>query len=210
MNWNNGINKEQVKEPAEGTQTIEERHEENIELQGNPTAPEPLNEEMVDVPLEPMQTVEVIHEENIEWKEQATTPEPMSGNYALDQELVKKPVEETQTMEAKQEENKGWQEQVTTPKAVETGPLPWLKGEENDELRTRWNSIQIEFVNEPRKSVEQADALVAETLERIEQAFSNQRTTLNAGWINHADIATEDLRIALQSYRSFFNRLLAL
>ena len=169
MNWNNGINEELVKEPVEGTQIIEEKHEEKIDWQAHPTAPELLNEEIAVISIDTMQTVET-----------------------------------------RQEENKGWQEQVIVPKAVETGPLPWLKGEENDELRTRWNSIQIEFVNEPRKSVEQADALVAETLQRIEQAFSNQRTTLNEGWINHADIATEDLRIALQSYRSFFNRLLAL
>jgi hypothetical protein len=70
--------------------------------------------------------------------------------------------------------------------------------------------IQSEFVNEPRTSVEQADALVAETLDRIQQAFSKQRTVLNEQWASHADISTEDLRIALQSYRSFFNRLLAL
>lgn len=175
MNWNNGMNEEQVKEQADGTQSVEERHEEKLDWQGHPIAPEPikdnfvLNEEKVDVPVVAMQTVDVSHEENIELKEQ-----------------------------------------VATPKVMETGSLPWLKGEENGELRTRWNLIQSEFVNEPRTSVEQADALVVETLDRIQQAFSKQRTGLNEQWANHADISTEDLRIALQSYRSFFNRLLAL
>lgn len=172
--WNNGQYEERVKEPAAGTQTIEERHEENIEWQGHPTNPElPKSdyelEEKVDVPVEVPQTVEANHGENAELKDQ-----------------------------------------VAPPKAMETGPLPWLKGEENDELRKRWNLIQTEFVNEPRSSVEQADALVAETLDRIQQAFSKQRNTLNEQWINHENISTEDLRIALQSYRSFFNRLLAL
>jgi len=123
---------------------------------------------------------------------------------------VKEPVDATQTVEAVQVENMESQLQVPTPKVVESGPLPWLKKEEIDELRSRWNAIQIEFVNEPRKSVEQADALVADALTRIEQMFTNNRTSLNEQWVNHQDISTEDLRIALQSYRSFFNRLLAL
>jgi hypothetical protein len=121
----------------------------------------------------------------------------------------KGPANTTQTGEAGQEETKEWQEQAPTQVAVESAPLTWLSAEEINELQTRWNSIQAEFVDEPHKSVEQADALVAEALERIKQVFSNQHTVLNEQWINHEDISTEDLRVALKSYRSFFKRILA-
>ena len=69
--------------------------------------------------------------------------------------------------------------------------------------------IQVQFVDEPRKSVEQADALVEEVLKRINQAFTDQRAALDAQWVNHEEVSTEDLRVTLQSYRSFFNRFLA-
>jgi hypothetical protein len=120
------------------------------------------------------------------------------------------PVAPIQTTEVKQEEVIIQKEQASTSPAVESGGLPRLRAEEVDEFQSRWNSIQAKFVDEPHASVEQADALVAEALERIVQAFSNKRTMLNGQWINHEGISTEDLRVALQGYRSFFKGLLAL
>lgn len=166
-------------------------------------------EEHVIDPADGSQAAEERDGEKLDWQGYPITPEPMKDNFTIE-EKVDVPVAAVQTVEANHEENIELMEQVATPKVMETGPLPWLKGEDNDELRTRWNLIQSEFVNEPRTSVEQADALVAETLDRIQQAFSEQRTVLNEQWASHADISTEDLRMALQSYRSFFNRLLAL
>jgi hypothetical protein len=144
-------------------------------------------------PVDATQTVEARQEENKEWQEQ-----------------VKGPEDTTQAVEARQEEKKEWQEQAPTQDEVKSEPVTWLKGEEIDELRSRWNLVQIKFVDDPRTSVEQADALVTEALERIKQAFSNQRTTLNEQWVNHEDISTDDHRNVLKSYRSFLNRLLAL
>jgi len=167
-------------------------------------------EEHVKETADGSQTAEERDGEKLDWQGHPITPEPMKDNFELKEENVNVPVDAVQTVEASHEEIIQLKEPVETPKVMETGPLPWLKGEENDEFRTRWNLIQSEFVNEPRASVEQADALVAETLDRIQQAFSKQRTVLNEQWASHADISTEDLRIALQSYRSFFNRLLAL
>jgi len=167
-------------------------------------------EEPVKESADGSQTAEERDGKKLDWQGHPITPEPMKDNFELKEEKVNVPVDAVQTVEASHEEIIEFMEPVATPKVMETGPLPWLKGEENDEFRTRWNLIQSEFVNEPRASVEQADALVAETLDRIQQAFSKQRTVLNEQWASHADISTEDLRIALQSYRSFFNRLLAL
>jgi hypothetical protein len=134
----------------------------------------------------------------------------MSNDFNSNEVRWQGPVDTGQTVEVKQEEVIIQQEQVPTPPAVEIGGLPRLTPEEVAEFQSRWNSIQAKFVDEPHASVEQADALVAEALERIVQAFSNKRTMLNGQWINHEGISTEDLRVALQGYRSFFKGLLAL
>jgi len=82
-----------------------------------------------------------------------------------------------------------------------------LNREESELLRTRWNEIQSKFVDEPRSAVEQADALVSEVIQHITQMFANEHSSLESQWKQGNDVSTEDLRKALQHYRSFFNRL---
>ncbi len=82
-----------------------------------------------------------------------------------------------------------------------------LDSEESEHLRTRWNEIQGKFVDEPRSAVQQADALVSEVIEKITQMFANEHRALESQWKQGNDVSTEDLRRALQRYRSFFNRL---
>lgn len=82
-----------------------------------------------------------------------------------------------------------------------------LNQEESEHLRTRWNEIQSRFVDEPRSAVQQADALVSEVVEKIIQMFADEHGSLEGQWKQGNDISTEDLRKALQRYRSFFNRL---
>jgi hypothetical protein len=115
-------------------------------------------------------------------------------------------------VEATKEEKPDWieLEEATTNEAVESQPVSLLQVDEIDELRSRWNAIQIAFVDEPRASVEQADALVAEVMKRIAQMFAEKRAILDKQWTNNDNVSTEDLRMALQRYRSFFHRLLAL
>jgi hypothetical protein len=81
---------------------------------------------------------------------------------------------------------------------------------EANELRARWDSIQVGFVDEPRKAVEQADALVSATIKRLAEIFADERQRLEQQWDRSENISTEDLRVALQRYRSFFARLLAI
>ena len=83
-------------------------------------------------------------------------------------------------------------------------------GEETAGFRTRWDGIQTGFVDEPRKAVEEADALVAQVIKRLTEVFANERSTLEHQWDSGEQVSTEDLRLALQKYRSFFERLLAL
>ena len=82
-------------------------------------------------------------------------------------------------------------------------------GEEAGGFRSRWEAIQTGFVDEPRAAVEQADALVAQVVTRLAEVFSDERGRLEQHWDRGDDISTEDLRIALKRYRSFFDRLLS-
>ena len=82
-----------------------------------------------------------------------------------------------------------------------------LNHEESEHFRTLWNEIQGKFVDEPRSAVQQADALVSEVIEKITQMFSSEHSSLEGQWKEGNDVSTEDLRKALQHYRSFFNRL---
>jgi len=85
--------------------------------------------------------------------------------------------------------------------------VPLLNHEDSEHLRTRWNEIQGWFVDEPRSAVQQADTLVADVIDKITQMFANERVLLEGQWKQGDDVSTEDLRQALQHYRSFFNRL---
>lgn len=78
------------------------------------------------------------------------------------------------------------------------------------DFRNRWREIQTGFVDEPRRTVEQADELVAELMQRLAQSFSEQRSNLERQWDASDEVSTEDLRVALTRYRSFFERLLAI
>ncbi len=77
-------------------------------------------------------------------------------------------------------------------------------------FRTRWLAIQSKFVDDPGDSVKQADDLVADVVEQITRSFADRRGTLEKQWNGGGKPSTEDLRIALKQYRSFFERLLAL
>jgi hypothetical protein len=85
---------------------------------------------------------------------------------------------------------------------------PLFTGSECEKFRSRWDQIQIGFVDEPRNSVEDADNLVADTMKRLAEIFADERKKMEEQWSAGGDVSTEDLRVALQRYRSFFNRLL--
>jgi len=76
-------------------------------------------------------------------------------------------------------------------------------------LREQWSAIQTSFVDEPKSSVEKADELVADVIQTLAKRFAEERDTLEQQWSGGGDASTEDLRKALQHYRSFFERLLA-
>ena len=83
-----------------------------------------------------------------------------------------------------------------------------LLGDDTDELRGRWETIQSSFVDEPLQAVEQADALVTEVIKRLTSTFQQTRDSLETQLGETDDVSTEELRVGLQRYRSFFERLL--
>ena len=124
---------------------------------------------------------------------------------------------------------------VATVLATDEQAAPLLLPNEVTDFRARWDAIQVGFVDEPRRAVEQADSLVAGAMKRlaeifvdeprraVEQAdslvagaikrlagmFANERAKLEGQWDRGDNVSTEDLRLALRRYRSFFGRLLS-
>lgn len=92
---------------------------------------------------------------------------------------------------------------------LEEHPTSLFAENEAEDLRRRWTDIQTGFVDEPRKAVEHADALVAEAMKRLAEIFAQERDSLEQQWARGADVSTEDLRVALRRYRGFFDRLLS-
>jgi hypothetical protein len=93
-----------------------------------------------------------------------------------------------------------------------TGDQPHAQLLADDELQStlvRWKEIQAAFVDEPRRAVQDADALVAELMQRLAQMLASERDQLESRWAGGRDVSTEDLRRGLRRYRSFFERLLA-
>lgn len=86
---------------------------------------------------------------------------------------------------------------------------PLFPGEESERFRSLWKEIQTGFVDEPRRAVEQADDLVKEVTDRLSAVFTRSRDELERQWTAGDEVSTEDLRQALQRYRSFFERLLS-
>jgi hypothetical protein len=106
------------------------------------------------------------------------------------------------------------------PRATEDAPTDWdeddldgqeplLPSDQAQRFTLRWEEIQTTFVDEPRESVKEADALVADLMQRLAGSFANERERLESQWDKGDNVSTEDLRVALTRYRSFFERLLS-
>jgi hypothetical protein len=101
------------------------------------------------------------------------------------------------------------QEPRTLDRAAEVS-APLFSESELGDFRSQWSNLQTGFVDEPRRAVEDADKLVASVMQRLVEGFANERSGLEKKWDSGNNVSTEDLRVALQRYRSFFDRLLKL
>jgi len=94
--------------------------------------------------------------------------------------------------------------------AAVSEPMPLFTESEMEDFRSQWSNLQTGFVDEPRRAVEDADKLVASVMQRLAEGFAKERSGLEKQWDSGDNVSTEDLRVALQRYRSFFGRLLKL
>jgi len=109
-----------------------------------------------------------------------------------------------------------WNRQNTVAKNVErteantsqTQAGPLFSESDIGDLRGRWAKVQTGFVDEPRHALEEADNLVATVMKRLAESFATERSNLEKQWDRGDNVSTEDLRVALQRYRTFFDRLL--
>ena len=99
--------------------------------------------------------------------------------------------------------------QAAAPSNGAAGDSPLLEAAESKKFTDDWRAVQGEFVDRPREAVEQADRLVADLMQRLASQFSETRANLERQWDGQDDISTEELRVAMTRYRSFFERLLS-
>lgn len=83
-----------------------------------------------------------------------------------------------------------------------------FSAEEIDRFRAEWQAVQTNFVDDPREAVRNADHLVAQVMQALATTFTEHKRELEGQWQGGEEAHTEDLRLALRRYRSFFNQLL--
>ena len=98
----------------------------------------------------------------------------------------------------------------TKPTDAAANAQPLFPEDVAGDFRSKWDRIQTGFVDEPRQAVQQADELVAQAIKRLAESFAQERGRLEGQWDRGDQVSTEDLRVSLQTYRSFFHRLLSM
>ena len=86
------------------------------------------------------------------------------------------------------------------------GDEPLIADEAMDDFLSRWNGIQVSFVDDPHTSVENAYALTQEVGAALMKSLTDRSGELASGWREASD--TEQLRLALKQYRAFLGVLL--
>jgi hypothetical protein len=155
-----------------------------------------------DVPMDDGLTGETISHDQVplgDTKIPYVTP-PLVEKSTTEESMVSRSV----YYNARMDEAMSHETPVNTTTAV---PTALLDHEESERFRARWNEIQGKFVDEPRSAVQEADALVSEVVEKITTMFTTEHSALESQWNAGDVVSTEDLRKALQHYRSFFKRL---
>lgn len=135
----------------------------------------------------------------------------MENRDRTNRDVVDTPIEETDVEQrAPMEEQPVENRTAASENEENEGLVALFEDEESSRFRTEWLNIQSKFVDNPRASVREADELVASVLKSVTMSFHNRRSSLEKEWNSGGNVSTEDLRVALKRYRSFFDRLLTL
>jgi hypothetical protein len=103
------------------------------------------------------------------------------------------------------------QQSQEPPMQADAEPLAALfPPEMAQDFRSRWDEVQIGFVDDPKQAVRKADELVAQVMKSLAQKFADERSKFESQFDEQGSASTENLRVALRGYRSFFQRLLSL
>lgn len=81
-------------------------------------------------------------------------------------------------------------------------------GDEVDRFRDRWRELQADFVDDPMGAVRGADHLVDEVMRSLSEVVAAHKHDLEGEWQAGGTGETEELRVALRHYRTFFDQLL--
>lgn len=141
--------------------------------------------------------------------DRANLDEPISMDSNRERELQRA---DSQRRELDADEPSIYRSSAARASATDTtseNAAPLFSVEESKGLHAQWDAIQVSFVDEPRQAVQQADGLVASAMQRLAEIFADERGHLDEQWDRGGDVSTEDLRVALRRYRSFFGRLLS-
>jgi hypothetical protein len=136
-----------------------------------------------------------------------TTDTPDIGEERMRNEQIVEERQQQNRQEARERKQEERNESMDERREEDFAPL--FENNEAEEFRTKWLDIQSRFVDDPSVSVKDADDLVADVIKNITRSFADKRMSLESQW-NGGDVSTEDLRMAMKRYRSFFNRLLSL
>jgi hypothetical protein len=98
---------------------------------------------------------------------------------------------------------------TATAPAIDEHAALLFWAEEAKDFRAQWDAIQVGSVDQPRQVVQQTDSLVAAAMKRLAEMFAAERAKLEGQWDRGDNVSTENLRLALRRYRSFFGRLLS-
>ena len=91
----------------------------------------------------------------------------------------------------------------------EAASMPLFSADAGESYRHRWQEVQSRFVDDPPTAVQDADQLIADLMQDLARSFNKERTQLEEAWKGGGEVSTEELRLALRRYRSFFGRLLS-
>jgi hypothetical protein len=116
--------------------------------------------------------------------------------------------ETTELQEQAEHETKAREAERNEEAAGTSDDQDLFRDDELQGFRSRWDQVQGTFVDEPRESVQKADELVSDLVDRLTSGFAETRSGLEEQWNKGEDASTEDLRVELTRYRTFFNRLL--
>jgi hypothetical protein len=100
--------------------------------------------------------------------------------------------------------------QTAQPLPAPAAPPVSLLGTDPADVQDRWHDLQASFVDDPRDAVLRADSLLDEVMASVRQALESHIRQLQDLWKNTDHNDTEQLRLALRSYRDALHKLLPL